>query len=197
MAHPADQIKRSGLPYRRRLNRYPDKTIKRLTTPKKIPTRRQVITFFNRIASGRDKPTTAIIKAMAVPKGIPLATSTCTIGTIPAALAYNGTAQRTDSGTATRSPKTCIVQKIPREQNRASPLRPRSRSGHKSIPAAPRSRHPRRSSEVFNGKMLFLSPNPPPGLETKRTSGAPTVPDNAPARSAPTRPLPARPTGFR
>ena len=100
MAHPADQIKRSGLPYRRRLNRYPDKTIKRLTTPKKIPTRRQVITFFNRIASGRDKPTTAIIKAMAVPKGIPLATSTCTIGTIPAALAYNRTAQRTDSGTA-------------------------------------------------------------------------------------------------
>lgn len=44
--------------------------------PKKIPINFHFMTFFNKVASGRDKPTTAIIKAMAVPSGTPLATKT-------------------------------------------------------------------------------------------------------------------------
>lgn len=58
------------------------------------------ITFFNNVASGKDKPTTAIIKAMAVPIETPFVTKTCIIGTIPAALAYIGTANIIDIGTA-------------------------------------------------------------------------------------------------
>lgn len=55
--------------------------------PKKIPIKRHVITFFNKVASGSDNPTTAIIKASAVPTGIPLATKTLIMGTTPGALA--------------------------------------------------------------------------------------------------------------
>ena len=69
-------------------------------TPKKMPINRQVITFLSNVASGRDNPTTAIIKANAVPIGIPLLTNTSITGTIPAALAYIGTASNTDKGTA-------------------------------------------------------------------------------------------------
>lgn len=58
--------------------------INSVTTPKKMPINRQVIT---------------IIKAMAVPSGIPLATNTSTMGTMPAALAYIGTASTTAKGT--------------------------------------------------------------------------------------------------
>ena len=68
--------------------------------PKKIPINFQVITFFNNVASGNDKPTTAIMKAIAVPIGIPFATNTSMMGTIPAALAYIGTAKITERGTA-------------------------------------------------------------------------------------------------
>ena len=39
-----------------------------VTTPKKIPINLKVITFFNNIASGNERPTTPIIKAIAVPK---------------------------------------------------------------------------------------------------------------------------------
>ena len=74
--------------------------IKKATVPKKIPINLQVITFLSRVASGKDNPTTAIMKAMAVPKGMPLATNTSMTGTIPAALAYIGTARRTEKGTA-------------------------------------------------------------------------------------------------
>ncbi len=74
--------------------------INKVMTPKKIPISRQVITFFSSVASGSDSPTTAIIKAMAVPMGMPLATKTSMMGTIPAALAYMGTARTTESGTA-------------------------------------------------------------------------------------------------
>ena len=74
----------------------------RVTTPKKIPTSRHVITFFKSVASGNDNPTTAIIKAMAVPRGMPLATKTSMTGTMPAALAYIGTAQTTAKGTASQ-----------------------------------------------------------------------------------------------
>ncbi len=41
------------------------------TTPKKIAISFHVITFLSIVASGMDKPTTAIINAMAVPIGIP------------------------------------------------------------------------------------------------------------------------------
>ena len=74
--------------------------MKNVITPKKIPINRHVITFFNRVASGSDSPTTAIIKARAVPTGMPFATKTSITGTIPAALAYMGTAKITDIGTA-------------------------------------------------------------------------------------------------
>lgn len=60
------------------------------------------MTFLSSVASGKDNPTTAIIKAMAVPIGIPLATNTSMTGTRPAALAYMGTANSTDIGTASQ-----------------------------------------------------------------------------------------------
>lgn len=46
--------------------------MKKATVPKKIPISFHVITFLSKVASGNDSPTTAIIKAMAVPIGIPL-----------------------------------------------------------------------------------------------------------------------------
>ena len=64
-----------------------------------MPISRQVITFFSIAASGIDSPMIAIIKAMAVPSGIPFATNTSMMGTMPAALAYIGTASTTASGT--------------------------------------------------------------------------------------------------
>ena len=45
------------------------------------------MTFSNEVASGNDSPTTAIIKAMDMPSGTPLATNTWITGTIPEALA--------------------------------------------------------------------------------------------------------------
>ena len=68
--------------------------------PKNMPMSRHVITFLSSVASGSDNPTMAIIKAMAVPSGMPFATNTSIIGTIPTALAYIGTANTTASGTA-------------------------------------------------------------------------------------------------
>lgn len=74
--------------------------INSVITPKKIAIRRQVMTFLRSVASGSDNPTTAIMKAKAVPIGIPLETKTSMTGTIPAALAYIGMANRTEIGTA-------------------------------------------------------------------------------------------------
>lgn len=53
--------------------------MKKATVPKKIPIRRQVITFLSNVASGSDSPTTAtsltsgevIRKAKVTPRGIP------------------------------------------------------------------------------------------------------------------------------
>ena len=84
------------------LNRYPDMMIQRVTVAKNTAINFHVITFFNNIASGRDKPTTPIIKAIAVPRGTPLATSTCTTGKIPEALEYIGTAKSVQTGTASK-----------------------------------------------------------------------------------------------
>ena len=81
------------------LNKYPERMMNRATVEKKTRMRRQVIAFFSMVASGSESPTTDIIKAMAVPNGIPLATKTSTTGTIPAALAYIGTARTTLTGT--------------------------------------------------------------------------------------------------
>ena len=74
--------------------------IQSVTTPKKIPINLKVITFFRSIASGKERPTTPIINAMAVPNGIPLATNTCTTGKIPDAFEYIGTAKIVAIGTA-------------------------------------------------------------------------------------------------
>lgn len=71
-----------------------------VTTEKKMAISFQVITFFNSVASGIDKPTTAIINAMAVPMGIPFATNTWMMGKMPAALLYMGTPSNTATGTA-------------------------------------------------------------------------------------------------
>ena len=50
--------------------------IKRATVTKNIPIIFMLITFLSKVASGNDKPTVAIIKAIAVPIGTPLATKT-------------------------------------------------------------------------------------------------------------------------
>lgn len=71
-----------------------------VTTPKKIMSIFVVITFLSKSASGIDKPTTAIEKAIAVPIGIPFCTNTSIIGKTPAALLYIGTPARTATGTA-------------------------------------------------------------------------------------------------
>lgn len=76
--------------------------INSVITPKKMAMRLQVMTFLRRVASGSDNPTTAIMKAKAVLMGIPLATKTSMTGTIPAALAYIGMANRTERGTASQ-----------------------------------------------------------------------------------------------
>lgn len=91
-----------GLFYKIRLNKYPERIIHRVTTPKKIVINFKVITFFKSIASGKESPTTPIIKAIAVPKGIPFATKTCTVGKIPEALEYIGTAKIVAIGTANK-----------------------------------------------------------------------------------------------
>ena len=78
--------------------------IKNVTVPKKMPISFHVITFFNRVASGNDRPTTAIMKESAVPMGTPFETNTSTTGTIPAAFAYIGTPKMTDRGTANHVP---------------------------------------------------------------------------------------------
>lgn len=74
--------------------------MKNVTVPKNMPISLHVITFLSSVASGKERPTTAIMKAIAVPMGMPFATNTSITGTIPAALAYIGTASITDKGTA-------------------------------------------------------------------------------------------------
>ena len=87
--------------------------MKRVMVAKNIEMRRHVITFFSRVASGRESPTTPIMKAMAVPRGMPFATNTSTTGTMPAALAYIGTARITLSGTAYQLSRDIYCSKNP------------------------------------------------------------------------------------
>lgn len=72
------------------------------TTPKNKPNILVVMTFFKSMASGSERPTTAIENAIAVPKGTPLWTITCMMGNIPAVLVYIGTPNMTAKGTANR-----------------------------------------------------------------------------------------------
>lgn len=58
------------------LNKYPERMMQSVTTLKKMAMSLKVITFLSSIASGKERPTTPIIKAIAVPNGIPLATNT-------------------------------------------------------------------------------------------------------------------------
>ena len=95
------------------LNKYPEMIMHSVTTPKNIAMSLKVITFFNSIASGNDSPTTPIIKAMAVPNGIPLATKTWATGNIPEALEYMGTANRVAIGTANRLSLAMYCSKKP------------------------------------------------------------------------------------
>ena len=84
------------------LKRKPDKMIKSAVVPKNMHRSFQFITFLSSVASGSDRPTTAIMNAIAVPIGMPFATKTSIMGTIPAALEYIGTASSTAAGTAKR-----------------------------------------------------------------------------------------------
>lgn len=68
------------------------------TVPKKMRMRRMFITFLSMMASGSERPTTDIMKERAVPRLTPFATKTSTTGTMPAALAYIGTARMTARG---------------------------------------------------------------------------------------------------
>lgn len=101
------------------LNKYPDRTMKNVTVPKNMPINLHVMTFLSKVASGSERPTTAIIKDIAVPNGMPFATNTSMTGTIPAALAYIGTARTTDKGTANQLSFDMYCSKILQEQNRA------------------------------------------------------------------------------
>ena len=72
--------------------------------PKKIPMSRHVMTFFRRVASGNDRPTTAIINAIAVPNATPFDTKASIRGITPAALLYIGTARITANSTVHHCP---------------------------------------------------------------------------------------------
>ena len=92
--------------------------MKNATVPKNMIISLHDITFFNIVASGSESPTTDIIKAIAVPNDTPLATSTCTTGTIPAALAYIGIANITANGTAYQL--SCVTTKLHQGYNLAT-----------------------------------------------------------------------------
>ena len=68
-------------PYSRILKIYPEKIIQTVTTPKNMKINFILITFLSKVASGIDKPTTAIINARDVPKGIPPFTNPINRGT--------------------------------------------------------------------------------------------------------------------
>ena len=82
------------------LNKYPEKITHKDKTSKKVKINFMLIIFLSNKASGKESPASAIIKAIAVPSGIPLATSTCTTGITPEALEYKGTARIIERGTA-------------------------------------------------------------------------------------------------
>lgn len=101
------------------LNKYPDRTMKNVTVPKNMPINLHVITFLSKVASGSERPTTAIIKDIAVPNGMPFATNTSMTGTIPAAWHTSVRPEQQTKVRQTNYLSTCIARKIPQEQNHA------------------------------------------------------------------------------
>jgi hypothetical protein len=81
------------------LNKYPTIMIPTATIPTKVKIKGNFRTLRSIIISGSDKPITAIMKAREVPNDAPFSISTDTIGTIPAALEYNGIPIKIDNGT--------------------------------------------------------------------------------------------------
>ena len=73
-----------------------------VTTPTKTASSGGLMTRRRITNSGRLMAVTAIMKARVVPRGRPLPSSAWTIGMVPAAFEYIGTASRTTSGTASR-----------------------------------------------------------------------------------------------
>jgi hypothetical protein len=69
------------------------------TIPMKAKINGSFKTFFRIIISGKDNPMTAIIKASDVPSEASFSIKTETMGTILAALEYNGMPMSTDKGT--------------------------------------------------------------------------------------------------
>ena len=88
-----------------------------VTVPKKMPMSFQVITFLSIVASGRDRPTTAIINDIAVPSATPFCTNASTSGMMPAALEYIGTASTTARGTVHHLPEPKAPLKNPSGTN--------------------------------------------------------------------------------
>jgi hypothetical protein len=86
--------------YNTALKKYHNTIMDNPTTAKKVRSNFIFMTFFNIRNSGRDKPTTAIIKASQVPRGIHLAINACTMGITLVALAYMGIPTNTATGTA-------------------------------------------------------------------------------------------------
>ena len=82
------------------LNRKPTIIIPQPTIAIKVSIRGNFNTFFKIIISGSDKAITDIINANDVPSEAPFSINTETMGTIPAALEYNGIPINTDNGTA-------------------------------------------------------------------------------------------------
>ena len=78
------------------------------TMPKNVAIRRGFKTFRRMIASGRDRPITAIMNASTVPSAAPFPSSACTIGMMLAALPYIGTPISTASGTDHHEPLPMI-----------------------------------------------------------------------------------------
>ena len=59
------------LSYKNRLNSHPLKIMETATVPKNTPISFHVIAFLSMVASGSERPTTAIMKAMEVPSATP------------------------------------------------------------------------------------------------------------------------------
>ena len=71
--------------YKMKLKSNPTSIIPIATTPTKTTINCHFNTFFNIIISGKERPTTDIIKAREVPNETPFSIKTLTIGIIPAA----------------------------------------------------------------------------------------------------------------
>ena len=88
----------------RALNRYPVNIIPKVTIPKNIAISFSFIALLRIIASGKLSADMAIIKARAVPIGIPFWNKANAIGTIAAQLPYIGTPIKVATGTVNIPP---------------------------------------------------------------------------------------------